>query len=238
MKRIPKVLELFLLLLWVFIATIASQYLIAYPMVWILGAATASQPVFTTIYNALVYALALFLIIYVPPKLFHKWRTTREELGLAGSLSWTDLGLAPVGFFVYLILSAILTSIFENFAFFDANETQDVGYNLLTSSTDRIVAFIALVIIAPVAEEIIFRGWLYGKMRAKISGKCSALASMLLVSLLFGFVHGQWNVGVTVFAMSMVLCALREVTGSIYSGIVLHMLKNGVAFYLLYTSVI
>ena len=60
------------------------------------------------------------------------------------------------------------------------------------------------------------------------------ILSMLLVSLVFGLVHFQWNVGVNVFAMSIVLCGLREITGTIYSGIILHILKNGLAFYLIY----
>ena len=46
--------------------------------------------------------------------------------------------------------------------------------------------------------------------------------------------HGQWNVGVNVFAMSIVLCTLREITGTIYAGILLHMLKNTIAFVLVY----
>ena len=62
------------------------------------------------------------------------------------------------------------------------------------------------------------------------------LIANLLVSVLFGLVHMQWNVGINVFAMSVVMCALREITGTIYAGILLHMLKNGVAFYLLYVA--
>ena len=100
------------------------------------------------------------------------------------------------------------------------------------------VAFIILVVVAPVAEELIFRGWLYGKLRPMLSAKMSDAASMtisiFLVSLLFGIVHMQWNVGVNVFAMSIVLCGLREITGTIYAGILMHMVKNGVAFWLLY----
>ena len=37
-----------------------------------------------------------------------------------------------------------------------------------------------------------------------------------------------------VFALSVALCVLREITGTIYAGILTHMIKNGVAFYLLY----
>ena len=58
--------------------------------------------------------------------------------------------------------------------------------------------------------------------------------AILLVSALFGAVHLQWNVGVNVFSVSVVLCILRELTGTIYSGIIVHMIKNGVAFFLVY----
>ena len=68
----------------------------------------------------------------------------------------------------------------------------------------------------------------------KVSDLWAMIISIFLVSLTFGIVHLQWNVGVNVFAMSIVLCGLREITGTIYAGILLHMLKNGVAFYLLY----
>ena len=57
---------------------------------------------------------------------------------------------------------------------------------------------------------------------------------MLIVSILFGVLHGQWNVGVNVFALSLVLCGLREITGTIYAGMIVHILKNALAFYLLY----
>lgn len=93
---------------------------------------------------------------------------------------------------------------------------------------------LALVIIAPIAEEIIMRGWLYGKLRSRLK----VPLAILLVSIVFAFLHGQWNVGVGVFVLSLVLCGLREITGTIWSGILLHIISNGIAFYLLYIAVI
>ncbi|MBQ6393939.1 CPBP family intramembrane metalloprotease, partial [Candidatus Saccharibacteria bacterium] len=82
----------------------------------------------------------------------------------------------------------------------------------------------------PIAEEVIFMGWLYGKLRSRMG----MIMAIFITSVLFCIIQGQWNVGVNVFAMSIVLCGLREVTGTIYAGILLHMVKNGIAFYLLY----
>ena len=226
-------------------SVIVAQLIIGYFMIWILGADTFNEPVPTAIYSALSYILALIFIIF-SPILMAKFRRkkgegqimNKRELGLSGWPTWMDIGLSVAGFIIYLIFAAILTAFFNIFPWFNVSEAQDVGFSVYISGVDRLVAFITLVIIAPVAEEIIFRGWLYTSLRKKFSEKTTEKVAIvlttILVSLLFGLVHMQWNVGVNVFAMSVVLCALREVTGTIYAGILTHMIKNGVAFYLLF----
>ena len=222
------------LLIWVAAVIIACQYAVTLTLYFLLGRDLLITPVWTTVCNALIYALATFLIIYVPVKFFKKQKPSRTDLGLKGLPTWLDTLLAPAGFVIYLLLAVLLVAIFSNFSFFDASEAQELGYNL-TNGLDRLVAFFALCLVAPVAEELIFRGWLYAKLREKIPGKrLSVTISTFLVSLLFALLHGQWNVGVNVFAMSLVLCGLREVTGTIYAGILLHILKNTIAFVLVY----
>lgn len=225
-----KILTPIALLVWVFSATIVSQLAISYLLLFILGPDKLKLPVWTAVYSALTYAASFALITLVPAKIFKKWRTSREELGLKGSPTWTDIGLAPVGYIVSLALAAILVWIFNFFPWFNPDEVQNVGFSTFLIGGDRIIAFITLVVVAPIAEELIFRGWLYGKLRRQLSMPIA----IFLVSLLFGLVHGQWNVGVNVFALSVVLCGLREITGTIYSGILVHILKNAVAFFLLY----
>lgn len=223
---------------WCFAGVVVGQLVVAWPMYWILGKEQFNQPVWSAVYSALAYIIALLIIILIPMALFRKWHVTRKDLGLDSLPTWTDIGLAPIGFLVATILAAIITNIFTMFPWFDVEAVQDVGFNYYITGFDRVIAFVTLVIIAPIAEEIIFRGWLYGLVRKKTSPKManiwSVILSSLLVSLLFGLIHFQWNVGVNVFAMSLVLCAMREITGTIYSGILMHMIKNGVAFWLLY----
>lgn len=249
------VIKILLLLIWVAAAVIVSQLAVGYLMVWILGKDVFLQPVPTAIYSALSYVLALLWILFVTPRISVKLKITnngnrrvdskiapkklcREGMGLKGLPTWTDIGLAPVGFVVSTLLAAGLVALFGLFQWFDAEQAQNVGFSTFIFGWDRVVAFVVLVVVAPIAEELIFRGWLYGKLRAMLSEKVSDIASMVvsifLVSLIFGAVHMQWNVGVNVFAMSVVLCGLREITGTIYAGILAHMIKNGVAFFLLY----
>jgi len=93
-----------------------------------------------------------------------------------------------------------------------------------------LMAFVSIVVITPFVEEIIFRGIIYGQLR-----KINIPLAIFLTSLLFGIVHFQLNVGITVFVMSVIMCLIREkITKTIWSGIVIHMIKNGIAFAILY----
>lgn len=219
-----------LLLLWVITTVIVAQFAVGYPLLWLFGASFLKSPVGTAIYSALSYTLALFVIIFVPWKFNKIFHTDREELGLSGLPTWTDIGLAPIGFVVAIILSMVATAIFSLIPDFNATEAQNLGFSPYVVGGERLLAFITLAIVAPIAEEIIFRGWLYGKLR-----RCLSMPlAIFLVSLAFGIVHLQWNIGVSVFAMSIVLCALREITGTIYAGMLMHAIKNAVAFYLIF----
>ena len=207
-----------------------SQLLIAKLFVLILPEYLLANNVVNGIYSVVVYAVCMVLAIGLPWWVLKK-KTTRDELGLRGLPTWLDLLLAPVGFVVVMIVAGILTTIMMAILpSVDWQQTQEIGFHGLYDFGEHLLAFICLVIIAPVCEEIVFRGWVYGKLRVRLT----AVPAMLIVSALFGIMHGQWNVGVTVFAMSLGMCAMRELTGTIWSGVILHMIKNGIAFYALF----
>ena len=224
----------FVLVAWVWAVLFASQYAIAWLMVNVLHVFDwgASENVLQAVFSAITYVIAVIVTIFVPWCVI-KYKTTRDELGIRGLPTWTDLLLAPVGFAVFMFVASILLALGQKlFPGINWTQSQDVGFSNLISHSDYIVTFVMLVIVAPIAEEAIFRGWLYGKLRARIP----AVPAILLVSILFGIVHGQWNVGVTVFVMSIAMCTIRELTGTIWGGLLIHILKNGIAFYLLYVN--
>lgn len=84
-------------------------------------------------------------------------------------------------------------------------------------------AFIA-VVLAPVGEEILFRGFLYGGL----SRKMHAWGAMAISSLVFALSHHYSMTGLAfVFLYGLVFCWLYKRTGSLWPGILAHGLYNG-----------
>lgn len=188
--------------------------------------------VLSTVTAAILYIFTLVIVIGLP-WLVRKKKTTLKDVGLDRLMSWMDIFITPLGLIVYLILSAFLVYFASKYIpWFDANQAQETGFERLNQQYEFYLAFITLVIIAPVAEEALFRGYLFGNLKNIIP----TWVAILVTSLLFGIFHGAWNVGVDTFALSIVLCLLREITGGIWASILLHMAKNGIAYYILFVN--
>ncbi len=84
-------------------------------------------------------------------------------------------------------------------------------------------ALVAVVLLAPVVEEILFRGLLFRSLRQRMGfGPSTAITSVL-----FGVVHFNPLQAVWAALMSPYLCWIRERTGSIYPSMAVHALWNG-----------
>lgn len=222
--------------LWVLLGFMLAQALALAAIAGLQAAGVSFDGIDATIFNTvggvIIYSLAIFLVLGVP-WLVKKRPTTRVELGIQRLPTWMDIVWVPAGLIAYLILTAIITVLASSFlTFVDYKQVQETGFTQLIGNTQYMLAFISLVIVAPIAEEVLFRGYLFGKLRKY----APVWVSVLVTSILFGIVHGQWNVGLDVFALSIVLCLLRVVSGSLWPSIMLHMLKNGVAFYFLFIN--
>jgi len=223
---------------WVTVAFVASNLLIAGLLIlldWLhMSASSFLRPsILQTAIATLIYILTIGISIAGPYVLSKKFTTTLDDLGLSRLVSWTDIALAPVTFILYtVVVGIVLTVVVSSIPGFPADQAQDTGFKALGSRTDNLLAFMTLVVLAPLAEETLFRGYLYGKLKKYVPGIVAALAT----SLLFGVAHSQWNVGIDVFILSLFLCGLRSLTGSIWAGVLVHMIKNGIAYYLLFVS--
>jgi membrane protease YdiL (CAAX protease family) len=156
-----------------------------------------------------------------------------SSIGLGRPPAWRDLTRGLIGFGAFygllIVFAGGLTLIFPNLD----KGTQDVGFNTLNSALDMSLAFFALVFLPPLGEEILVRGYLYSGLRAKMK----FLPALLITSLIFGSAHifcGTrgilWGAELNTFVLSVVLVYLRESTGALYAGMLVHMLNNLIAF--------
>ena len=91
------------------------------------------------------------------------------------------------------------------------------------SPMDMLVMFVMLVMIAPVTEEILFRGFIYTALRVKIGVPSAALVT----SFGFAAIHlYSWNGFVSVLLFGLVETYLFERSGSLWPGIIFHALNN------------
>lgn len=175
--------------------------------------------------------LALICAVLVPYMRRRGW-SLRELIGLKSlSPRWYDPFLAPPAYVVYFVLAIVMSGLVRVFLpHINMNEAQDFGIRSPHDLLSYGLVFLMLVVIPPLCEELLFRGFLLGTL---LKGFPTVVA-VLATSLLFGVAHGQANVFFDTFALSLVLCWLRLKTKSIWAGIFLHGLKNLIAFILLY----
>lgn len=222
--------------LWVFLGFMLAQAIVL-ALVNVLNLMNVpfemmSETVLNTVFTAVIYAISVLVVVGVP-WFVNRRPTTLKDLGLHRLPSWLDMLWAPAGYVAYAIGSVLLMAAAVAFLpFFDVTEAQDVGFNNVIQGHEYILAFVSLVVVAPVAEEVLFRGYLLQKIRKR----APLWIAILITSLLFAVVHFAWNVGVDVFVLSIALCVLRVATGSLWAPILLHMIKNGIAFYFLFIS--
>lgn len=84
---------------------------------------------------------------------------------------------------------------------------------------------IGCVIAAPLVEEIVFRGAIFGGLRRKKSFVFSAVVS----SLIFGVLHGFGLYTLIGFAAGLLLCAAYEAAKNMLVPMLIHIANNGIA---------
>lgn len=96
----------------------------------------------------------------------------------------------------------------------------------------KLALFVVASIAAPVVEETVFRGLLYGHVRQQTWGWprwLSITAAMLFSATIFAAIHPQGVLAVPALAgVSIGFCITREWSGSVAPGMVAHGFHNGV----------
>jgi len=97
--------------------------------------------------------------------------------------------------------------------------------NMPTGPAAITLAFLTVVVAAPLAEELIFRGLLY-RLTARMWGPWAAA---IISSLVFGIVHGEPWYLFGLIGIGLVLAVVYQATGSVLACWITHMVHNGIS---------
>jgi membrane protease YdiL (CAAX protease family) len=155
--------------------------------------------------------------------------------GFVGRLRGVDLGLlrAPIGKAAGTMLAVwigfIAFSIVWKAAIsLDDPQTLPDELGIDGSTLNLVLVVVIIAILAPLGEEMLFRGYVFASLR----NWQGFLPAAIITGLIFGAVHiGSSPIGyaVPLAFFGFALCALYQWTGSLYPCIALHALNNAFA---------
>jgi uncharacterized protein len=142
------------------------------------------------------------------------------------------IGAVVLGAIAYYVVTAIYQSIVSLHG--TDKLPQDLGVG--TSTAALVGAAVFVCVIAPIAEEFFFRGFIFGALRrwhVTIAGRdVGVWVAAILTGILFGLAHtgsASSQYLIPLGFLGFVLCLIRWKTGSLYPCMALHSINNSLA---------
>jgi membrane protease YdiL (CAAX protease family) len=172
------------------------------------------------------------LLILAAAALFSvaRYRVGWDRLGLRGfDVAFGCLFSAGLFLLSYIIrLCYVVTAMLLGLRL----KPQDVIARLDVSGWNALLTFFGVAIFAPIVEEIFFRGFLYGGLRARIG----VVGAMIASTIFFTALHFSIDAFIPILVLGVFLAWLYEKTGSLIPGIFLHAANNGLAIVVLFIA--
>ncbi len=154
----------------------------------------------------------------------------------AVGLRWVGLGplaaMLPVFFGVYVVNLFVAYLVTRVVGQYENPQIAELAPGGRLTFSDLLWLLIAAAVIAPLAEELLFRGVLYRYLRGRMRVWLSALIS----AALFAVVHFIPLLLPGLFITGIVLALVAERYNSILPSIVLHALNNATSLLLIYVA--
>ena len=157
-------------------------------------------------------------------------------MGLTTRRWWWDLARSIVGFFV--VIPGVLLLMLGTIMLLQVVRPEWIKlHSILTFLPQaapiwRVVAVVTAVVLAPVAEEMFFRGLLQSMLKRRLHGR--AWVAILIASAVFAIAHiNQPQAIPSLFLLSVALGYNYERTGRLTGPILMHAIFNGVMIFYL-----
>lgn len=177
--------------------------------------------VFTLVASALIEGFFLIAPLYYARK--YGWRAGLTSLGFRSVSTGLFIGLLILALGASLIAGYIYDIIVQNVFHLQVETNLDqLQTQVNAMPLTVLVTLIAAAVIAPICEEIFFRGFLLQGLRSVMS----APWAVVLSAFIFAAVHVQPGSFFLLFVLGLLLGALRVSTRSIWPCIALHIANN------------
>jgi membrane protease YdiL (CAAX protease family) len=176
------------------------------------------------LWNAAMIGAVLFFI--------RRGGGTIRDLGLSipeGMTIARIAGLAALTFLTMYILVAVYTQAIDLFGLDFLQPDQQVPDAFYDSDLALAILGVAIVISAPITEEIFFRGFLFGGTRPLVV----VAAAALITGLIFSLAHYNLGLIIPFTAVGAILALSYQRTGTLFVPIGAHFLFNLVSFAIL-----
>jgi membrane protease YdiL (CAAX protease family) len=152
-------------------------------------------------------------------------RPSARDFGLVTTPFWRAVGIVVGVYVAFYVVTGIWASLLN------LDDQSDLPDELgADTSTAALIAVMVLVcVMAPVAEEFLFRGFLFTSLRASMG----LWPAALVTGAVFGAIHaGSSPVGflVPLAVLGLGLCLIYAWTRSLYPCVALHAINNAIAF--------
>jgi membrane protease YdiL (CAAX protease family) len=161
-----------------------------------------------------------------------KGRPRPEDFGfrlIALSLGIGAFFAAGIGYYV-------VTAIYQSLVHLHGSDKLPQGLGIGTSTVALVAAGVFVCVVAPIAEEFFFRGFLFGALRRWhiiVGGRdLGTWVAAVITGMLFGLAHSGSAASqylIPLGFLGFVLCIVRWKTGSLYPCIALHSVNNSLA---------
>ena len=152
-----------------------------------------------------------------------------ETIQLPGVSIVVSAAVAILGLILAGLFNSAYSAFFTQVLHHPLSDQESIPLIRYALSTNPLVAALAIVVVAPASEEIIFRGLFFGA----IEGRWGARVALIVSSILFAVAHVQPEHIVPIFSVGLALGWARWKTGSLGLPMLLHMLNNGLSLILL-----
>lgn len=122
---------------------------------------------------------------------------------------------------VFILAMGLWTNYFNELA--DLPNNMEAAFDMMMHHP---LGIVAIVIMAPIVEELLFRGAIQGHLLRQWKHPAWAI---VLSSLIFGLVHGNWVQAPFAFVTGLALGWMYYRTGSLLPGMLMHFVNNGTA---------